>query len=93
MKELGDRMRDARNIRYEDYAYGSSNFKPESVAKANEALRNVEAEVYELYRSAERLGVDPAILKDHIANFGRVSKDRAGLIVAGQFLELSDIKQ
>lgn len=93
MKALGDRMRDARNIRYEDYAYGSYNFKPASVSQANEALMNVEAEVYQLYRSAERLGVDPAILKDHIINFGGVSKDRASKIVAGQFEQLSDIKQ
>jgi hypothetical protein len=93
MRVLGDRMRDAKNIRYEDYAYGSYNFKPASVSQANEALMAVEAEVYELYMSAQRLGVDPAILKDHIINFGRVSKDRAALITSGQFLELSDIKQ
>ena len=83
-KELGDRMSNARMIRYEGWG-GASNFNPKSVAEANQSLIEVEKELYDLVQSALRLGVEQEIIKDKLVTFAKVSKDRAELIMSGKF--------
>jgi len=53
----------------------------------------VEMELNELVQSAIRLGVDPEIIKSKLVDFAKVSKDRADLIMAGEFEALSDERQ
>jgi hypothetical protein len=91
-KEFGERMSNARMMRYENWQ-GTSNFDPESVAAANKSLVQVEMELNELVQSAIRLGVDPEIIKSKLVDFAKVSKDRADLIMAGEFEALSDERQ
>lgn len=91
-KEYGERMSNARMMRYENWQ-GTSNFDPESVASANKSLMQVEMELNELVQSAIRLGVDPEIIKSKLVDFAKVSKDRADLIMAGEFEALSDERQ